>query len=37
VLSGWFVGGLLLCGLGALQGRSRRGVQGRREASPVTA
>jgi hypothetical protein len=37
VLSCWFVGGLLLCGLGALRGRSRRGVQGRREVSPVTA
>jgi hypothetical protein len=37
VLSCWFVGGLLLCRLGALHGRSRRGVQGRREASPVTA
>jgi hypothetical protein len=37
VLSCWFVGGLLLCGLGAVHGRSRRAVQGRPEASPVTA
>jgi hypothetical protein len=37
VLSCWFVGGLLLCGLGAVRGRSRRAVQGRREVSPVTA
>ena len=37
VLSCWLVGGLALCGLGALRSRSRRAVHARHEESPVAA